>query len=315
MAPTTKQSYKTGQDAFQQFCTQFQVWKLGPIYPTNEITLCYFATFLAKTVQHSTIKVYLAAVKNDHLLHNTELPLHSFKRLHYLLRGIKRFQGTSQFVRKPITLLQLDSFFAQLQPFSAGNSDSKMLWAAICLAFFGFMRISEFTCTQTFVPSEHLTLQDITFSPSPTLPSCMKVVLKASKADPFRKGITLTIGALNSRYCPVQALQNYIKTTRSFPATGPLFQYRTGKYLTKSAFTKEIRNLLNSAGFPATEYAGHSFRIGAATAAAQANLPPWLIKSMGRWASDCFERYIRTPEATLINATKQMVSGVHPQLG
>lgn len=44
------------------------------------------------------------------------------------------------------------------------------------------------------------------------------------------------------------------------------------------------------------EFAGHSFRIGAATTAASA---PWLIKVLGRWPSDCFERYIKTPPSVL----------------
>lgn len=51
-------------------------------------------------------------------------------------------------------------------------------------------------------------------------------------------------------------------------------------------------------GFNATEYAGHSFRIGAATTTASAKLPAWLIKTSGRWSSDCFERYIQTPTST-----------------
>ena len=40
--------------------------------------------------------------------------------------------------------------------------------------------------------------------------------------------------------------------------------------------------------FNASNYAGHSYRIGAATTAAEVNLPLWLIKTMGRWLSDCF---------------------------
>ena len=239
-----------------------------------------------------------------------ELPVSSFKRLKYLLRGIKRFQGKSQYVRKPITVQQLDSFFNQLQPFSIGNSDGKMLWAAICLAFFGFMRISEFTCNGAYDPTQNLSLEDVTFSPSSSSPSCMKVALKASKSDPFRQGIVLTIGSFASKYCPVKALLNYLKVVHPSHTAGPLFSYRSGKYLTKSEFTKEIRHLLATAGFRAAEYAGHSFRIGAATAAAKANLPQWLIKTMGRWSSDCFESYIRTPETTLVNATQQLISGI-----
>ncbi len=124
----------------------------------------------------------------------------------------------------------------------------------------------------------------------------------------FRPGISLTIAALESKLCPVKALQNYLTSCPAASQHGPLFRYRSGKTLTKCEFTKEIRLLFSQAGFKATKFAGHSFRIGAATAAAKANIKPWLIKNMGRWTSDCFERYIRTPDDVLINATKQMIA-------
>ncbi len=91
------------------------------------------------------------------------------------------------------------------------------------------------------------------------------------------------------------------------PKAGPLFIYKSGKFLGRTNFTKEIRQLLEKEGLKPEEYAGHSFRIGAATAAAKANLPTWLIKAMGRWASDCYERYVRTPEQTLINASAKLL--------
>jgi len=39
----------------------------------------------------------------------------------------------------------------------------------------------------------------------------------------------------------------------------------------------------------------HSFRIGAATTAAVAGLPPWLIKTLGRWNSDAYMSYVHAP--------------------
>jgi hypothetical protein len=41
------------------------------------------------------------------------------------------------------------------------------------------------------------------------------------------------------------------------------------------------------------------YPIGAAKTAASAVLASWLIKTLGRWASDCYERYIKISLATL----------------
>ena len=93
------------------------------------------------------------------------------------------------------------------------------------------------------------------------------------------------------------------------PQAGPLFVNAVGKPLTKQALTLETRKLLAQAGFNASSYAGHSYRIDAATTAAAAKLPPWLIKTLGRWSSDCYERYIQIPSSTLLNVAAKTKTG------
>ena len=57
--------------------------------------------------------------------------------------------------------------------------------------------------------------------------------------------------------------------------------------------------LLQLAGYDQHSYASHCFRIGAATMAASAGFPAWLIKAMGRWSSNAYQIYIQGPVSTL----------------
>ena len=47
--------------------------------------------------------------------------------------------------------------------------------------------------------------------------------------------------------------------------SGPLFTFQDGRPLTRQRFVVAVRSALVSAGVDAKQYAGHSFRIGAAT--------------------------------------------------
>jgi len=51
-------------------------------------------------------------------------------------------------------------------------------------------------------------------------------------------------------------------------APGPLFILENGRLLSKTKFVDHVHQVLLSTGLPAHLYAGHSFRIGAATTAA-----------------------------------------------
>ena len=112
-------------------------------------------------------------------------------------------------------------------------------------------------------------------------PSMLQVVIKCSKTDPFRLGVTLYIGAMNTELCPVAAVIDYMLARGS--KDGPLFLWQNGCFLTRERFVQVVREAITAAGLEAANYAGHSFRIGAATTAAQCGLPDSTIKMLGRW--------------------------------
>ena len=163
----------------------------------------------------------LSAVKNYHSSHGFELPLSNFLRLRLILRGIKRSQGQQSKVRRPITLQPLNWFYYLLNVRHSDNRDSLMLWAAMTLAFFGFLRLGELTCNSTFDPKHHLMNRDITFMPRSS-PKYILVLLKVSKTDPFRQGQqTIVTGKTNSPLCPISA-PTYLNSRPSSLDSGPL---------------------------------------------------------------------------------------------
>ena len=163
-----------------------------------------------------------------------------------------------------------------------------MLWSALTLAFYGFLRSSEFTAPSAtqFNPLVHLSNSDVSFNSG----GCLTLHLKSSKTDPYRQGCTLLIALSHRSVCAIQALKKYLST---------LYVFQSGNYLTRAKVTSILRTIFRRLRMPTELYSSHSFRIGAATTAAEAGLPPWLIQTLGRWSSNCFTLYIRTPPSVL----------------
>ena len=61
----------------------------------------------------------------------------------------------------------------------------------------------------------------------------------------------------------------------------------------------EVCNALALSPLDISHFNGHSFRIGAATTAAQAGVPDSMIKMYGPWQSDAYLRYLQVPTSTL----------------
>ena len=83
----------------------------------------------------------------------------------------------------------------------------------------------------------------------------------------------------------------------------PFFRMRNMKPLLKPCFVSEVCKALMALGLPAGDYAGHSFRIGAAMAAAAAGIEDSTIQLLSCWNSAAFFSYIRTPRQQLASAS------------
>ena len=127
------------------------------------------------------------------------------------------------------------------------------------------------------------------------------ITLPASKTDPFRQGVTLTIAATGDEACAVSALQRLF---HDWPASlsAPLFQI--GGSFTRQRLTETLRETLMTVGIHG-HYTGHSFRRGAATSAREAGLSEDEIQLLGRWKSDSYRLYIVTHPARILAASRR----------
>jgi hypothetical protein len=277
----------------------------GSPLPATEWTLILFVTELSRSLKASSIKVYLSGVRSLHVENGFDNPLTNCLRLEQVLRGIKRLQGTEGRPRRPITVQVLRRFQSILNQNSYRDA---MFWAASCVGFFGFLRSGEFTTNGKYDPKIHLSLADVSVDQR-TNPRVLLLHIKASKTDQFRVGHTVRMGATDSSVCAVRATVQYLRVRGGIP--GPLFVHENGEPLSRKQLVTWIHDAVARLGLEGN-YSGHSFRIGAATTAASAGVPDHLIKTMGRWLSDAYQIYIRTPVTLIDGVAARLVSVLIP---
>ena len=290
-----------------KFCQDASISAL----PVSEPHLCSFIASLAdQGLKYRTVKVYLSAIRHLQISAAQPDPFGGkpMSRLEYVLRGIKKNEsekGVGSRERLPITPSLLLRMKAKWEP-SGGQGDAKMLWAACCLCFFAFLRMGEMTVPSddTFDPSVHLGVGDIAVD-DPSHPSMLRVTVKQSKTDPFRKGVNLFVGRATTALCPVAAMLDYLAVRGMEP--GPLFRFQDGRCLTRQRFAAAVRDNLSRAGVDQTRYCTHSFRIGAATTAAARGIEDAVIKTLGRWDSLAYLQYVRIPRERLVGMSRRLV--------
>ena len=302
IASSTSRTYTSARSRYLAFCEQYDL----PSLPLTERTTCLFAAFLAQQgIKPQSISVYLAALRHLTISAGLDPPLRAtWPRLQYVLRGIKRTQDSaSHRVRLPITaeiMRQLQNVWSNAP--AVDQYQATMLWAACCLGFFGFMRAGEFSATNPREPPS-IRASDVAVD-SHANPTMVRVFLRRAKTDPFGKGVSVYLGRTNSSLCPISALLNYLAIRP--PGEGPLFTHQSGTPLSRDQFVRGVKAALSAAHIAHEHYSGHSFRIGAATAAAAAGVPAHIIKMLGRWSSEAYLLYVRTPRETLASISRQL---------
>ena len=162
---------------------------------------------LARSLSYATIKTYLAGIEFYSIRSGFCRVIPFMQRLFYVLRGIRRYKAaqSNRPPKKPITVVLLVSLF-RFTSLSYSPHDAAMLHVAMSFAFFGMLRVSEYTVARSFQfsPNSTLLCRDVSL-----VGDCIHIYIKSSKTDPFRSGVTIRVGRSRGRCCPVRAFVQY----------------------------------------------------------------------------------------------------------
>lgn len=249
--------------------TSYQV----ALYAAHLFTMGYAA---------STITSNISVLTYYHKLYASQDPASSFLVKRMLL-GVAKARPAGD-KRMPITRAILSRLVWATQGMDNSTYLPLLLTSMFTLAFYGFLRISEFTLSTKSCHT--LQLEDIELSVHG-----LRIQFRSFKhhvGHPISIDIARTQGA-----CPVKALSAYLKARPKVP--GQLFIHNNGTPVTQHFFRAQLRACLQLAGYQSATIRSHSFRIGAATEAAMNGHSNDQIQRMGRWKSSAFLRYIRVP--------------------
>lgn len=283
------------------FCFAFQI----PVFPILISTVCSFLVFNFENRNQkiSSIRRLLAGIQFYAKIHNPNFPsLFSETSIRLLLKGFAKSSSKQIDKRLPITLPLLHKFISSIRNGLFSFYINILLEAVFLAAFYGFMRPGEFSSdTNKFDPTRGISFSDICFSSN-----SFTLILKHSKNDAKASGVTLSFPKINNNFCPFTSMVKFLKIRPKTSNHAPLFILPNGAPLSKGWFRAQLNSVVKSCSLSPSLYTGHSFRIGAATTAADRGISTSAIKILGRWSSSAFESYIRPDSQTILQAQQAL---------
>ena len=197
--------------------------------------------------------------------------------------------GSVPDVRLPVTLPILTRLVLALPTVFASRYKCLMLRAMLVLAFKAYLRVGEMVPRSRSQVQGCLHMGDILLSGDLVSISFRRFKHSARHGSQSLQvrgdcipGSPIYLGAFLREFLSIRGnLQS------------PFFANADGSPMLRSEFDVSLKRLLSFCGYQTTSFKGHSFCIGAATAAALRGESDAQIRAAGRWSSDAFRKYIR----------------------
>ena len=277
----TRLAYESRQRTFRSICASMHI---DPSAPLTELQLCGVCILYVQQHRVTGLAGFVSAIAHHAMrMGHPDLPRgRTFDRVK---AGILNWFGHDNVARpaRGFTLDDLRAIRAQvdLRVFADARD-----WCAALFAFFGLLRIKEYTCAGLL--REHVSVH----------PWGISLAIPFSKTSPHPHGSRHH--STRRRAVPRGGASRLLPDF--FPLAFdtrrlPYFLHDASSSVTSRPTPRFIRHVrcwvrkLPSAQLPTDQYSGHSFRRGGTTALQMAGVPESTIASHGRWKSLAYRSY------------------------
>lgn len=295
-APKSLLTYSWAWKKFSGWCKENGYEPLNPPNASYEFLASLFIASMAKgrKLKDASISCYLAGIRHFYNEKGVVIDT-AHSEIRKIRAGIKRELGTRQVQKLPLTTdsikLVIDSLGKLIWPIEVRDK------AMILVGFAGAFRRSELIG----IDLEHLTFDQFGCS----------IFLPKSKVDQEMQGRSVDIPfASNAQYCPVRALQEWIRCAQI--ESGPIFLqvHKGGNIIRERLGDRSVALVLKKRCEPfgfSDDIAGHSLRSGHVTSSIKNGTPEtWVMRQTGHQNSNTLRKYVRMQKEFVSNSAARL---------
>ena len=320
IVPTTRRNYDAMARQYVTFCEQYG---LAP-WPATALKVSMWVIRLMTSVAPSSLRVYLAAVRDAHILEGYKWTLLGDETLRRVLRFVKRKHPSDPAMRKaPVTVEALQCILPLLPGWpnlAALRYDDILFACASVIGVCGFLRGGEFLHrrgqARPVLQFKHMTLMTVNGQET------LVVKVPQAKAEWWRTASWVPLYGDRGPFGP-RCLWEAFCDKSPFIVRGeptktdlPAFHHSDGKPLAQEWMVKRTLTLFAEAKIKLQDERGHelklkaaSWRAGGVQSAVRSGIGEATIKELGRWHSSAWERYLVHTGQDLARASAQMWRG------
>lgn len=255
--------------------------------------LALFIAHLAKCkYTASTVFTFISAISYVSWLSSFPDPTQC-STIKLALKGYSKLNPIVADSRLPITLPLLERIINAFSNTVSGDYHRKLMEAMCAMAFFAALRVEEINFHGGQSTRNVIQLNQISFLASTDgKTSAIKLTMRFFKHSNPTQPIEILLHK-SQPICPVATITEYLSVRGQI--SGPLFCWPDHSPVRRSQFVDSLKGALSFCNLETDRYKTHSFRIGAASWAAAQGFSDSQIRRFGRWKSNTFLKYIRTP--------------------